>query len=140
VKTVKEGVKVLVAYDGSEYSKRALREATDMAKRFNGSVTLLHVFWEPDVKELENTEIRDQPTLQLLDEVKSNLKSSGVNYEVRSERSEDPPHEILKIANDDKYDYIAMGSRGRGGAKAWLLGSVSSRVLAEARCPVIVVK
>jgi nucleotide-binding universal stress UspA family protein len=137
---LKDGAKILVAYDGSEFSKRALNEATDLAKKFNGSVTLLHVFWDPEVKKYEGTEIRDQPTMQLLSEVEKGLKVSKVKYEVRSERSDDPPYIILKTAKDEGYNCIAIGSRGRGGAKAWILGSVSSRVVAESTCPVIVVK
>ena len=137
---MKDGAKILVAYDGSEFAKRALNEATDLAKKFNGSVTLLHVFWDPEVKKYEGTEIRDQPTMQLLTDVEKGLKASKIKYEVRSERSDDPPYVILKMARDEGYDCIAMGSRGRGGAKALILGSVSSRVVAESACPVIVVK
>ncbi len=137
---MREGAKILVAYDGSEFSNRALKEAADLAKRLNGSVTLLHVYWDSDVKKLEGTEIRDQPTMQLMADAEKMLKASKVKYELRSERSDDPPHVILKTAEEGGFDSIAMGSRGRGGAKAWILGSVSSRVIAESRCPVIVVK
>jgi nucleotide-binding universal stress UspA family protein len=137
---LKNGTKILVAYDGSEFSKRALNEASDIAKKFDGSVTILHVFWDSEVKKLEGTEIRDQPTMQLLAEVEKTLKKSNMKYEIRSERSDDPPYIILKTARDEGFDCIAMGSRGRGGAKAWILGSVSSRVVAESQCPVIVVK
>jgi len=137
---LKDGAKILVAYDGSEYSNRALNEAADLAKKFNGSVTLLHVFWEDEVKKLEGTEIRDQPTMRLLVDAEKGLKASNVKYEMRSERSNDPPKVILKTAADEGFDCIAMGSRGRGGAKAWILGSVSSRVVAESTCPVIIVK
>lgn len=137
---MKDGAKILVAYDGSEFSNRALSEAADLAKKFNGSVTVLHVFWEEGVKKLEGTEIRDQLTMQLLGDAEKSLKASKVKYEVRSERSNDPPHVILKTARDEGFDCIVMGSRGRGGAKAWILGSVSSRVVAESSCSVIVVK
>jgi len=137
---LKDGAKILVAYDGSEYSDRALSEAADLAKKFNGSVTLIHVFWDDQVKKFEGTEIRDQPTMRMLADAEKRLKASNVNYEMRSERSNDPPYIILKTAKDEGFDCIAMGSRGRGGAKAWILGSVSSRVVAESSCPVIVVK
>jgi nucleotide-binding universal stress UspA family protein len=137
---LKDGAKILVAYDGSEFSNRALSEATDLAKKFNGSVTLLHVFWDDEVKKLEGTEVRDQPTMQLLAVAEKSLKAAKVKYEMRSERSNDPPYVILKTAREEGYNCIAMGSRGRGGAKAWILGSVSSRVVAESLCPVIVVK
>jgi nucleotide-binding universal stress UspA family protein len=137
---MRDGAKILVAYDGSEYADRALSEAAEIAKKFNGSVTLLHVFWDDQVKKLEGTEIRDQPTMQLLANAEKRLKASKVKYEMRSERSDDIPHVILKTVEDGGFDCIAMGSRGRGGAKAWILGSVSSRVVAESACPVIVVK
>ncbi len=137
---MKDGAKILVAYDGSEYSNRALSEAVDLAKKLKGSVTLLHVFWDPNVKKLEGTEIRDEPTMRLMADAEKSLKGLKVKYEMRSERSDDPPYVILKTARDEGFDCIAMGSRGRGGAKAWILGSVSSRVVAESACPVIVVK
>ena len=137
---MKEGAKILVAYDGSEYSKRALKEASDIAKKFAGSVTLLHVFWDPKVTKFEGTEIRDMPTLRLLADVEKGLKEAKIKYEMRSERSDDPPSVILRIAKEGGFDCIALGSRGVGGAKAWLLGSVSSKVVAEATCPVIVTK
>jgi nucleotide-binding universal stress UspA family protein len=137
---MKDGTKILVAYDGSEYANMALNEAIDIAKKFNGTVTLLHVFWEGQVKKLEETEIRDQPTIQLMANAEKILKTSKVKYELRSERSDDAPHIILKAAEDGGFNCIAIGSRGRGGAKAWILGSVSSRVVAESHCPVIVVK
>jgi nucleotide-binding universal stress UspA family protein len=137
---LKEGAKILVAYDGSEYSKRALKEASDIAKKFSGSVTLLHIFWDPKVTKFEGTEIRDMPTLRLLADVEKGLKEAKIKYEMRSERSDDPPSVILGIAKEGGFDCIALGSRGVGGAKAWLLGSVSSKVVAEATCPVIVTK
>jgi len=137
---LKEGAKILVAYDGSEYSKRALKEASDIAKKFSGSVTLLHIFWDPKVTKFEGTEIRDMPTLRLLADVEKGLKEAKIKYEMRSERSDDPPSVILSIAKEGGFDCIALGSRGVGGAKAWLLGSVSSKVVAEATCPVIVTK
>jgi len=137
---LKEGAKILVAYDGSEYSKRALKEASDIAKKFSGSVTLLHIFWDPKVTKFEGTEIRDMPTLRLLADVEKELKEAKIKYEMRSERSDDPPSIILHTAKEEGFDCIALGSRGVGGAKAWLLGSVSSKVVAEATCPVIVTK
>ena len=140
MKILKDGAKILVAYDGSEYAKNAMKEAVDLAKNHNGSVTLLHVYWEPSMSKFEGTEVRDEVTMKLVKDVEKDLKKSKVKYEVRSERSDDPPHVILKTAKEEGYDYIAIGSRGIGGAKAWILGSVSSRVVAEAPCPVIVVK
>ena len=58
---------------------------------------------------------------------------------LRSERSNDQPNVILKMAKDEG-STASLWVAGEGCAKAWILGSVSSRVVAESSCPVIVVK
>jgi len=138
---LRDGAKILVAYDGSEYSKKALREAIDIAKKFSGSVTVLHVFWEPLAsRRIEGMEVRDQPAMRLMEDAEKMLKASSVKYEMRSENSSQIPDVILKVAKEGGFDSIALGSRGMGGARAWLLGSVSSRIAAEAEKTVIIAK
>ena len=143
---MKEGAKILVAYDGSKESKEAVKEAADLAKRFKGSLTVLNVFWdpmevkyEPEVERIEKTSMGDMASIRILDDVEPMLKENKVNYNLRSVRDPNVPKTILKIAEDEGYSCIALGSRGMGGAKAWLLGSVSSRVISEASCPVMVI-
>ena len=141
VKVLRDGAKILVAYDGSDYSMRALNEAISLAKKFSGSVTLLHVFWEPvAARRVEGTEVRDQPVIRLMGDAEKALKASNVKHELRSENSSQIPDTILKVAKEGGFDTIAMGSRGMGGAKAWLLGSVSSKIAAESEIPVIITK
>jgi nucleotide-binding universal stress UspA family protein len=41
---------------------------------------------------------------------------------------------------DEACDLITIGSRGIGGGKAWVLGSVSRKVIEDAPCPVLVIK
>ena len=144
---MKENMKILVAYDGSSYAKRALDDAVKIAKKFSGKVTVLHVYWDPTeethegvVRTVERTEVRDRVSIRFLDDLEPELKKTGVKYDLRSERSNHPPSVILRIAGDEGYDLIAIGGRGLGGAKAWLLGSVSSKVVSEADCPVLVAK
>lgn len=140
-------MKILVAYDGSENAKRAVEEAVDLAKQFSGSLTVLNVYWDPreeanveDLRMYEGIEVRDEVSLRLLDDLEPMLMESGVDYEFRSETDPNTPEAILRIAKDEGYDCISIGSRGMGGARAWLLGSVSSRVIAKADCPVVVAK
>jgi nucleotide-binding universal stress UspA family protein len=49
-------------------------------------------------------------------------------------------NEILETADDIKADYIVLGSHGRLGVSALLLGSVSLAVMMEAKCSVLVVR
>ncbi|MFH2110861.1 MAG: universal stress protein [Candidatus Bathyarchaeota archaeon] len=143
---MKEGLKVLVAYDGSKESKDAVAAAADIAERFKGSVTVLNVYWdpleekyEPVVEKTEKISIGDRGSMRILDDVEPLLKKRKIKFDLRMERNPNVPKTILRIAEDENYGCIALGSRGVGGARAWLLGSVSSRVIAEATCPVIVV-
>ena len=50
------------------------------------------------------------------------------------------PDVIAKMAEKGKYDLIIMGSHGRGGLAALLLGSETQKVLAHSKLPVIVAR
>jgi nucleotide-binding universal stress UspA family protein len=51
----------------------------------------------------------------------------------------DPAEQILACANARQADLIALGSRGHGRLAGLLIGSVAQKVVALARCPVLVV-
>jgi nucleotide-binding universal stress UspA family protein len=143
---MQEGVKILVAYDGSSESHGALIEASSLAKKFNGSITALNVYWDPKESQYTQTLVKtegiapsDEGSLRILGNAKKYLEDNNINYELRTVRSSNVPKTILNIIENEDYGCIALGSRGMGGARAWLLGSVSSRVISESTCPVIVV-
>jgi nucleotide-binding universal stress UspA family protein len=123
-------MKILVAYDGSALADKAIDEAIDLAEKFKGNIIVLYVAWDKT----------DDESRHLLRHAEDKLKQSKVKYKLRIERSEYPPRRIIRIAMDEACDLIAIGSRGMGGGKAWMLGSVSSRVLEDSHCPVLVVK
>jgi len=127
---LKVGMRILVAYNGSDHADMALSEAVELAKKFSGSITVLHVAWEES----------DAESQRLLLGVVELLKKAGVRYDVRSERGQNIPRRVARIATEENFDLIAIGSGGIGGAKAWMLGSVSSTVIEEATCPVLIVK
>src|SRR5262249_5488590 len=58
----------------------------------------------------------------------------------RSTPTGPPADEIVAAANDYDADLVVVGARGRGGMERLLLGSVSEKVLRDARCPVLIVK
>jgi nucleotide-binding universal stress UspA family protein len=143
---MEDGLKILVAYDGSKPAMKAVEEAIGLAKRYKGSVTVLNVYWdpaetryEPVVEKLERVSVGDMGPMRILDDAEPLLEKSKVKYDLRVERNSNVPKTILRIAEDEGYGCITLGCRGLGGARAWLLGSVSSKVIAEATCPVFVV-
>jgi len=127
---LKSFMKILVAYDGSALAEKALGQAIDIAEKFNGSIIVVHVAWEQP----------DDESRRVLHRAEEKLKRTGLKYELRSERSQYPPRRIVRIAMDEACDLIAIGSRGFSMDKAWLIGSVSSKVIEDSPCPVLVVK
>ena len=127
---MKHDLKILVAYDGSEQADKALSEAIDIAQKFSGSITLLHIAWEES----------DEASNNLLKDPQKRLKKSGVKHTIRSERDENTPWTIARISRNEGFDLITIGSRGIGRVKTWMMGSVSSGVCSMATCPVLIVK
>jgi len=127
---LKPPLKILVAYDGSAHADKALSESIDIAEKFNGSIIVLRVAWDKS----------DDDSRRLLRSAEERLKKSDVGYDLRIERSQYAPRRIVRVAMDEGCDLITVGSRGLGASKAWVLGSVSGRVIEDAHCPVLVVK
>jgi nucleotide-binding universal stress UspA family protein len=136
--------KILVAYDGSPHSERALATAIDLAKNAGASITLLNAYdkvpdylGEPNFQEVLNRTVvaaRDV-TLNVLNKVRAEGLTANMNV------LEGPaPDAILRVAETEGHDLIVMGSRGRGLFKELLLGSVSERVLHHAKIPVLIVR
>lgn len=66
-------------------------------------------------------------------------KAEGVEVDRRLEPGE-PAETIIRIAQDEDFDLIVMGSRGHGSMKRWLLGSVSDHVAHHIDRSVLLVK
>jgi nucleotide-binding universal stress UspA family protein len=121
---------IITLYDGSDYSNNAVKESIRLAGKFNSKVTVLNVCWENSDDESRN----------LLRKMEEPLKRSGIRYSLRSVRAENPAKKILEIINNEGFDCVVLGARGIGGAKSFLLGSVSSKIAAECKCTAILSK
>jgi nucleotide-binding universal stress UspA family protein len=134
---------IVLAFDGSEYSKRALQYAKTLAERFEATLWLVHIFTHTsDLLGYEDYEKyyskRKAGGQALLDEALQEL--SNTTLDVREELQEGPEAEsILNIAKNCQADLIVMGTRGLGTLKGLLVGSVSRKVIHHSSCPVMVV-
>jgi len=149
--------KILVPYDGSKYSKEALNEASEIAKKFGSTLYLLMIVDVSAVKPpgmllgiMIEKRLKKWST-QLLESVKSkadkmlesemqSCRKMGVEtyYEIQTGNAVDS---ILKFANRQEIGLIIIGSRGLSGiGKIMALGSVSRKISEEANCPVMIVR
>ena len=143
--------RILVAFDGSEDSKRAVKAACALAKRLESSVILLHVFSVPvyayggpagvpaiSVESLEGTAKRQATTM-----VESGLelaRSEGIEAKGELVESGAIAEAIVSFATKQGIQLIVLGTRGMSGLKKVLMGSVSSGVVNHSLCPVLVVR
>ena len=143
--------KILYCTDGSDSAVKAGTVAAEMARKFGAALTVLHVFHPPayiypafdgagfviDPVDAEKfaREVKDGVAMRPL----RALSDKGVNAEVRQETGY-PADVIVQLADEEKFDLIIMGSRGLGGLKSLVLGSVSDRVVHHAHCPVLIVR
>jgi nucleotide-binding universal stress UspA family protein len=123
-------LKILVGYDGSSNAKKAVETVADMAKKLEASVTIVTAAWETSEDESH----------AMLSGQKRLLEQKGIKVDIRSVRSNNPPGVLVRIAEDEDYDLVVVGSRGMGGVKNFLMGSVSTKIVQDCPCNVLVIK
>lgn len=134
---------ILLAFDGSDCSNKALVYAGNLAEQYGAVLWLIHVF--PHTSDLLGYEDfeklfakRKSAGQVVIDDALQKLDKSTLK--VHTELLEGPEAEsILKAAKTSQADLIVMGTRGFGAVKGLLIGSVSRKVIHYATCPVMVV-
>jgi nucleotide-binding universal stress UspA family protein len=132
---------ILVAFDGSRDSRKALDHAIGLARDQHARLTLLTVV--PPAGALTAFAARGGETIEIIrtgfermlrDAAESIPEDIGLTTRV----AEGPAaREIVKCAREGSHDLIVMGSHGRGRLGGAILGSVSQSVLHESPIPVL---
>jgi nucleotide-binding universal stress UspA family protein len=140
-------MKLLLAADGSSYTKRALAFLIthDTLLGEGNELHVLHVQPEipPRVKSVVGRDLVAQHYLReaesVLKPIRKFLDRHAISY--RSDWvAGNPTVEILKAAKKDKTQMIIMGTHGHGVLGRILMGSVAQRVVAQADIPVLLVQ
>lgn len=135
---------VLVAIDDSEFSEQVLQAVGKFQLEPTTKVILVHVVTSGtsdfetvvDRPHAQGDEVPYRKVERLLQAYQEKLPCESELEIVSGE----PAEEIVRLANIYKADVIAIGCRGLTGVKRILEGSVSSQVVADAHCSVLVVK
>jgi nucleotide-binding universal stress UspA family protein len=138
--------RILLALDGSEDSLAAARRAVDLADRMESE---LHVVYVGEVRPVFHREIGGYRALyeefekraqRQLDEQVNQLESAGGTVAKAHLRMGRPDEEIVVLGEEIAAGLIVTGSRGLGGIRRALMGSVSDSVVCHAHGPVMVVR
>jgi nucleotide-binding universal stress UspA family protein len=136
--------KILVAYDGSAGSQKALEWAVMLAGIHKSDVVAAAVVkppeFSPSIDEVDEFFADGERHVRpLLDQAVAYGEKLGVSIRPEILRGH-PAESIVRYAQDRRFDLIVMGTRGIGGFKNLIIGSVAQKVVTYAKTPVLVVK
>jgi nucleotide-binding universal stress UspA family protein len=141
---------IVVGTDGSETARKAVQQATELARQVGASISLVSAY-EP----VSNARLRDEKrevpkdmewmvnpredVEATLTEASEEVQGAGVKVETFA-REGDAADAILDVAEEQHADLIVVGNKGMTGAKRFLLGSVPNKVSHHAPCSVLIIR
>ena len=133
---------VAVGTDGSATADEAVKEAAEIARRFDARLVLLSAFGSDDAApagddvELQWSSNPSARVKSMLERTEADLRSGGIECETRIGAG-DPADVLVGLAADCGADLLVIGNKGM---HRRVLGSVPNSVTHKADCSVLVVK
>ncbi len=136
---------ILIPTDGSELAEHGIAHGLALAKSLTAKISVIFVvepFSELTGRFLEvvatYAELRREQAASVLNRAANAAKEAGVSCDVIQVEHEQPHQAIIAAAANKGCDLIVMSSHGRSGLSKFLVGSVTNKVLAHAKTPVLV--
>jgi nucleotide-binding universal stress UspA family protein len=142
---------ILIATDGSALAEKAVSHGVSLAKSVGAKVTALIVEAPFNVYNVPESKVRQmseafarhaehtkQHAARVLGHVACAAKAASVPCETMQLEHDQPYQAIITTAKDKGCDIIVMASHGRSGISAFLLGSVTNKVLTHTNIPILV--
>lgn len=140
--------KILVPFDGSEYSENAFEKALEIAEKFKSELIVMTVIHSEisdsvgmSLQRLE--EIQDEQeniAESMLKKLETRAADKNVLLSIKIIHNPSSSDGIVAFADSGNIDLIVMGSHGRTGLRKIVLGSVANGVIGHAKCPVLITK
>jgi nucleotide-binding universal stress UspA family protein len=141
-------MRIAVAIDGSTHSLLALKKAIKLAHEFRNppALTLVVVDWsvpmllasrigENNVRKYHEKNLREYGR-----KARTLLRRKGIAFEESTQIEEEPSLGLLAYLEENRCDLLVMGSHGRGAVRGALMGSVTAKMLAHSRVPLLIVR
>ena len=134
---------ILVPLDGSDYSKKALLQACDMAKNYQAHLILVYIVEKSHSLNLldrnEYLKMLRKFGEKVLIKGKEAAKTKGIDATTIMKEG-NITNEIVKLAKSKKCNLIIIGNKGLGATARFFLGSVSNKLANSSPCSVLIVK
>jgi nucleotide-binding universal stress UspA family protein len=142
--TVQARSRVVVGVDGSPAAQEAVRFAAREAVLRDAALVAMMSVHMPDLAWIDPYAIREHPEAGHLERAEDKLRSilaaiDTAGADVEPVVSTEPAPAALVAASTDA-ELLVVGSRGRGGFRGMVMGSVSLQCVLHAHCPVTVVR
>jgi len=138
---------IMVPYDKSESAIRAFEYAIDLAGKYNANISIvtcisIQIPTDPyfGTAYIETTRLLKEDAVKSTQSLEPKLKELKIQYKMDVLEVVSITDTLTSYAESHNVDLIVMGSRGLGGFKRLLLGSVASGVSQHSKCPVLIVK
>lgn len=140
-------MKILLAVDGSAFTKKMLAYLTTHLDLFSGDIEYtaltVHGALPPRARAAVGREIVEtyyaEEAAKVLDPVVKFLTRHQLNVKTLSKVG-NAGELIAKTAESGKFDLIVMGSRGHGALGGLVMGSVATKVLSACKTPVLLIR
>ncbi|MFZ5426057.1 MAG: universal stress protein [Thermodesulfobacteriota bacterium] len=137
-------MKIVACLDLSPQAPLVLEKAVDLAKWRNAELILFTVAEDfLDFGEgvtLALTEQIRQQAEKTVEEYRAKAQALGMKTRTVLDSGVSPADSILNFSEKEGADLIIMGSRAKTGLDRFLIGSVASKVVAHAKCSVMVLR
>ncbi|HQR54094.1 MAG TPA: universal stress protein [Burkholderiales bacterium] len=146
--------RIVVPTDGSELAEKAVDRAIEYCRRVGASMTTVYVRPTNPMEEVktlndygtsvipivtpEAIEHAERHAREMLQRVADRARDQGVECATAIVANDQPYRGIIELAEQQSGSLIFIASHGRGGMEALLLGSVTQKVLAHSKIPVLV--
>jgi len=138
---------IMVPYDKSESAIRAFEYAMDLAGKYNANISIvtcisIQIPTDPyfGTAYIETTRLLKEDAVKSTQSLEPKLKELKIQYKMDVLEVVSITDTLTSYAESHNVDLIVMGSRGLGGFKRLLLGSIASGVSQHSKCPVLIVK
>ncbi|WP_264532221.1 universal stress protein [Flavobacterium sp. N502540] len=139
--------RILVPTDFSEHAENALKVASQIAKKNNSEIIILHMLELPSQMNdavlggasIPETMLFMKKANEMLDQVSSRPYLDGISI-TEIVKIDKPIHGITQVSKEYEIDLIVMGSHGSSGVEELLIGSNTEKVVRNSEIPVLVIK